>query len=323
MKPGQPPSTPGFNHIPGLEAGSVHRFAHGAMATVFEIFCTHPDAAYARQAASAVFDLVDQLEGELSCHRENSDIARINHLRDGQELLVSPWTMDCLVQARCFHVETRGVFDISLGSGLPFLELFPMDFVVRAGADGIRLDLGGIGKGYAIDRAGEVLEEWGVHQALLHAGFSSVLALEPPVGQDGWSLTMSRPGAEQDAVFARIQASRQALSSSGIRKGDHILDPRTGRPVRNRPGAWISAPLEALSAVCRGLMIELGVPDSVSEKIGVSPSAAAEAFSTAFMILPMEEIQACCRRHAGLQAWVLEHSSDDSEAGPALSHFGA
>jgi FAD:protein FMN transferase len=309
----------GFLPIPESETGGIHRFAHEAMATVYEIFCAQQERQYAQQAAAAAFDLVDQLEGELSCHRENSDISRINHLRTRQDLLVSSWTMDCLVLARCFYMETRGAFDISLGSGFETLELFPADLAVRAGTEGVRLNLGGIGKGYAVDRAGEVLEEWGIHQALLHAGFSSVLALDAPAGKDGWLLTMSRPGEECDPVFARLIARRQALSSSGIRKGDHILDPRTGLAVRKRPGAWVAASMDALTAICHRLKSKWGVPESVPGEVGISPSAAAEAFSTAFMVLSLEEIETCCRCQTGLQAWVIEcDKADPGKLAPVI-----
>ena len=72
------------------------RFSHAAMATVFEVFCVHDDAAYARQAAQAAFDLLDRLELELSRFIANSDVSRINALAAGQTTRVSPETMECL-----------------------------------------------------------------------------------------------------------------------------------------------------------------------------------------------------------------------------------
>ena len=81
----------------------------------------------------------------------------------------------------------------------------------------MRLDLGGIGKGYAVDRVAELLEEWEIRHALVHGGFSSVLALAAPPERDGWPLTLSSPGAEPE-VLARVSA-RQAFSASGTRKG--------------------------------------------------------------------------------------------------------
>ena len=100
---------------------------------------------------------------------------------------------------------------------------------------GVALDLGGIAKGYAVDRIAEVLEEWEIPHALVHGGYSSVLALEPPPDEDGWPLTLSAPGSGR--TLARVSARRRAFSASGVRKGDHILDPRTGLAIRGRAGS--------------------------------------------------------------------------------------
>ncbi len=199
----------------------ARRFAHQAMATEFEIFCAHPDGDYAQQAAWAAFDLLDRLESDLSRFIPNSDVSRINQLADGESARVSGWTMECLELAFQAHAETAGAFDISLGTGLAGLQLSRRDSMVRALTGAARIDLGGIGKGYALDRMAEVLGEWDIHQALLHGGHSSVLALDAPPGLEGWPLTMGERAFE---------ARRLALSASGVRvQGEHIVDPRTGR----------------------------------------------------------------------------------------------
>ena len=254
----------------------ARRFAHQAMATEFEIFCVHADGEYAQQACWAAFDLLDRLENELSRFIPNSDISRINHLAAGEQTRVSRWTMECLEIARQAYGDTAGAFDISLGTGFDRLQLAPRDCLVHATTGGVRLDLGGIGKGYAVDRMAEVLREWDIHQALIHGGGSSVLAMDAPAGLDGWPLTMGDRS---------VQARRRAYSASGIRtQGDHIVDPRTGQPAGLRVAAWVSAELD-------------GSP---------SPSAVAEAYSTAFMILPAAQVEEICARHAGLEAWLLE-----------------
>ncbi len=176
------------------ELGDVRRFSHEAMDTVFEVHAVHPDERYAAQAAQAAFDLVDRLENELSRFRSNSDITRVNHLAAGESTRVGAPTLECLVIARHLFDLTGGAFDPSIGTGLPSLELDADDFVVRATTDGVQIDLGAIGKGYAVDLMAELLEEWGLERALVHGGFSSVLALEPPEGRDGWPLTLSDPG---------------------------------------------------------------------------------------------------------------------------------
>jgi thiamine biosynthesis lipoprotein len=274
--------------IPG-EAGpmpGVHRFSHSAMATLFEIRCAHADPGYARQAAQAAFLLVDRLEQEQSRFVANSDVSRINHLSVGQATRVTPSTMECLEIARRMHGLTGGAFDISVGSGLDGLDFVSEDFTVLARTGGVRLDLGGIAKGYAVDRVAELLEEWEISRALIHGGWSSVVALEPPPDSDGWPLTLSAPEPGEQRVLARISARQKALSASGTQKGDHILDPRTGRPVRNR-AVWVAVGGR-----------EEGNPGS--------PAAFAETLSTAFMVLPPEKVADLSRRCPGVEAWLVE-----------------
>ena len=281
----------------------VQRFSHAAMATVFEVHCDHDDARYAGQAAQAAFDLVDRLERDLSRFVANSDISRVNQLGAGQSTRVGPSTIACLELSRHMHELTGGAFDISIGSGLDGLDLVSDELRVHARTDGVRLDLGGIGKGYAVDRVAELLEEWDVRRALIHGGFSSVLALEPPQDLDGWPLTLSAPGPGNQAVLARISARQKALSASGTQKGDHIRDPRTGEPARSR-AVWVTV-------------------DGRREEDERSPAALAEALSTAFMLLPEQEIASLCRRCPGIEVWLVDEPAPDQGAGPVVVHLVA
>jgi len=293
-------SEPGLPTL-GLDASppgrAVHRFSHEAMATVFEIHGAHADARYAAQAAQAAFGLVDRLEQELSRFIENSDVSRVNRLAAGQETRVSPWTMECLEIAWHVYGLTGGAFDPSIGSGLERLELDPDEFTVRAREGGASLDLGGIGKGYAVDRMAQLLEEWEIPRALVHGGYSSVLALEPPPEQDGWPLTLRAPG--RGGVLARIRARQKAFSASGVRKGDHILDPRTGLAAHGRLAAWVAVSREDEGA-----------------------AAVADALSTAFMIQPAEEVAGLCSRNPGLEAWIVREPGGASGQAPSLAHLG-
>jgi thiamine biosynthesis lipoprotein len=292
----------------------AHSFAHQAMATEFEIYCVHPGREYAQQAVWAAFDLLDRMESELSRFIENSDISRINALAPGESTRVNRWTMQCLEIALAAFKETAGAFDISLGTGLDSLQLDSRASIVRATSRKVVLDLGGIGKGYAVDRMAEVLREWDIHQALIHGGYSSVLAMDAPAGFKGWPLTMSDA---EGAPFRDLQAKRQAFSASGIRKGDHILDPRNRKPVRRRLAAWAAAELDSSAFRADSSPPEpAGDPpspsadppetDSGAHWVRASPSAAAEAFSTAFMILSAGEVTNICDKFPGLEAWLLE-----------------
>ena len=156
--------------------------------------------------------------------------------------------MECLVIARHVFDLTGGAFDVSIGTGLPSLELDADDCVVRATTGGVRIDLGGIGKGYAVDLMAELLEEWGLEQALVHGGFSSVLALEAPPGRDGWPLTLSDParalpGARPPLGPPDGARGLRAAQGRSHRGPAHRSSPPAGaaRPgsrclVRRRPG---------------------------------------------------------------------------------------
>ncbi len=287
------------------------RFSHEAMATVYEVYATHPDRRYAAQAAQAAFDLVDRLERDLSRFLPNSDITRVNHLASGESTRVPPTTLECLGIARHMFDLTGGAFDVSMGTGLASLVLDPDDSLVRATTAGVRLDLGGIGKGYAVDLMAEELEEWGLSAALVHGGFSSVLALDAPPGQDGWPLTLSDPGVPSREL-ARLSIRQMAIGASGVRKGDHILDPRTGTPARTRLGAWASVPRPR---------------DSAHEPVAAAPPRAAagavtDALATAFMLLSDEYIEVLCDQNPGLAAWIVDAPTTGSAAGTRSLHFG-
>jgi thiamine biosynthesis lipoprotein len=288
----------------------VRRVSHEAMATVYEVYSSHADERYAVQAAHAAFDLVDRLERELSRFLPNSDITRINHLAAGERTRVAPTTLECLAIARHMLDVTGGAFDISMGTGLRSLELDPDESLVIATAAGVRLDLGGIGKGYAVDLMADVLEEWGLTAALVHGGFSSVLALDAPPGHDGWPLTLSDP-AVRSRELARLSLRQTALGASGVRKGDHILDPRTGIPVRTRLAAWASVPR-------RG--------DYVPETVAAQPRAAAgavtDALATAFMLLADGDVEQLCERSPGLEAWIVTAPATGSGAGSRWLYCG-
>jgi thiamine biosynthesis lipoprotein len=115
------------------------------------------------------------------------------------------------------------------------------------------LDLGAIGKGYAVDRAVELLKEWGVRSALVHGGTSSVYAFGHLAGNAGWQVTLSDPDRPED-VIEKILLVEAGLGGSGIKKGRHIIDPRRARPIKGRRAAWVisesAARSDALSTAC-------------------------------------------------------------------------
>jgi thiamine biosynthesis lipoprotein len=280
------------------------------MATVFEVHAAHADRAYATQAAHAAFDLVDCCERELSRFLPNSDIGRINNLAAGEATRVGPSAMECLVVARHLFDITSGAFDVSIGTGLPSLELDPAAFTVRATSAEVRIDLGGIGKGYTVDLMADLLEDWGLEMGLVHGGFSSVRVLDASAGRNGWPLTLSDPG-DPSRVLATLSVRQTAFSASGVRKGDHIVDPRTGKPARGLRAAWVAVPCPAPAR---------GAVRGDDE----SPRAAtvADALSTAFMLMAPSEIETLCEQNPGVEAWLLPESAEGHTGDVRMLHFG-
>jgi uncharacterized protein (TIGR03663 family) len=242
-------------------ADNMLKFSHQAMNSTFEIFIQHTDESYAHQAARAAFAEADRLEALLSRFLANSDVSRINVAPVGQTVVVDQEVMECLCIAQQALELTGGAFDITLsGKGRQALELFPAAGEVRR-LEPVAVDLGGIGKGYAVDRMSQVLSEWSVSKALIHGGASSVLAMRPPDGKKGWPVTISDPSTGE--VVLRLQLADEVLASSGLGKGLHIIDPATGNAVENARSSWVCLPKSA---------------------------ALADAVSTALMILPTEKI---------------------------------
>src|SRR5262249_27334847 len=112
---------------------------------------------------------------------------------------------------------------------------------VRFDCEGVMIDLGAIGKGYAIDRAAEILREGGGERVLLHGGSSTVYGIGTPAGEEGWKVAIAGCPDESRTVAA-VLLRDSALSVSAVwarsfeaggKEYGHVIDPRTGHPVNN------------------------------------------------------------------------------------------
>lgn len=287
------------------------RFARPAMATTFEIcipFGT-PDAA---TAADAAFDLIDRLEDQLTVYRKHSEISRLNRLAAVSPVVVEPRLFALLQLAQWLAGETGGAFDVTAGPlvrawgffrrqgrvpddaeladafarvGFHQVELNADDRTVHFRRRGVEINLGSIGKGYALDRAAELLRrDWGIGSALLHAGGSSVVAVGHPPGGEAWAVTVRHPW--DGSAVATVYLRDQGLATSAAtfqhfaynqRKLGHLIDPRTGRPAEGTASATAVAPT----------------------------AAEADALSTAFYVLGEGGSAEVCGRHADYGAAVL------------------
>jgi FAD:protein FMN transferase len=255
-------------------------FQHEAMATYFEITIAGHERDYARQAAEAGFRELDQLENTLSRYIESSDISRANRLARGNSMVITHDTLEVLLIAADISMVTRRAFDPAyasarpsdLASDVPPFTLDPDTHTLTSRADRLHLDLGAVGKGYALDRMAETLGEWGISAACLNAGGSSVLALDPPAGAEttGWEIGLGEGRGRR--TFPLRSGS---LSGSGTAvKGAHLINPRTGQPALRNSRVWAFAP----------------------------SAAQADALSTAFFVMNEAEIAALCETHPQLGA---------------------
>jgi thiamine biosynthesis lipoprotein len=291
-------------------AQSVCSFAHFAMGTLFELLIAGRDEPYGRQVSQAVFSEIDRIENLFSRFNPCSEISQINRLKPGQSLMVGIETFECLKTAAWVQSQTLGAFDINtgpqaegksgpvpegenLGAGIHILEqieLFrnPQGYALRMRRakgmkenDPLRLDLGGIGKGYALDKTLDILSDWSISSALVHAGTSTALAIGSAADGDlrkrGWPVGVAGCLSFEPAPKEFILRER-ALSGSGTEvKGRHILDPRTGQPAKGHLAAWASHPSAAL----------------------------ADALSTAFMVMSTEEVKTFCDHNPEVWALVI------------------
>ena len=233
----------------------IHSFNHAAMATHFQVRIAHDERTYAAQAAQAAFDLIDSLESSLSRFRMNSEIARMADLAPGAKMRVSEPAFACLQIAKRMEQATQSAFCATPAAlktqiSLPQWDLLPNEHSTLCVSGQLEFDLGAIGKGFALDRAAELLRQWECFSFLLIAGGSSILAGDRPADRPGWSCGLGEENASQ-----RLFLTHASLSGSGPAvKGAHILDPRTGLPALRQRRVWVltdtAAESDALSTAC-------------------------------------------------------------------------
>ncbi len=260
-------------------------YSHEAMATTFQIFIAGRPAEYARQAAAAAFLELDRLENELSRYIESSDIARANRLTTGASMVLGEDALQCLLTAAQISALTNRAFDPAYatprpaGSDEPLFALDPTSHTLTSLTERLHLDLGAVGKGYALDRMAEVLAEWDVTTACLQSGGSTALALAAPPNDAGWPIGV----ADEVMLFAH-----RAVSGSGIAvQGAHLIDPRTGSPAGRTRRIWSFA----------------------------ANAAEADALSTAFFVMTDDAVLEFCQEHADYGAAITRANGSTATVG--------
>lgn len=230
----------------------LHSFSVEAMNTTFCLRLDHPDRKQAEDAASACFLRLEELESLLSRYRPDSDVSRINAMQSGESLLIDESTYNCLMEAAAAGRDTAGLFDVTLGALTqknPPKESSTLDGQLEIALDrpqvrclqaGRHIDLGGIGKGYALDQLALRLQDFQLHSALLCAGASTLLAQGP----QAWPVLL-----QGDRDTLPISLCGQALSASGTGvQGAHVVHPDLPeQPNLVLKRVWLTAPSAAMA----------------------------------------------------------------------------
>ena len=249
------------------------------------------DGQAARRAFEAAFGEFDRLDRTMSVWRDGSDILRLNAAAGDHPVQVSADVRDALHIARQVSEWTGGKFDVTFGAlgdlwkfdenqdnripdradilrRLPLIDYTTVEvnddagtaFVRRRGA---QINLGGIGKGYAVDRAAAALRAAGLRDFMIQAGGDLYVAGH----RDGraWRLGIRDPRGPAGTSFAAIELSDATLSTSGDyerffmhngRRYHHILDPDTGEPARvTRSVTMVTGRAVIADALAKGIFI--------------------------------------------------------------------
>jgi thiamine biosynthesis lipoprotein len=254
------------------------RLAVHAMATRFELVLPGDDAVRLRAAGEQALNSIERLDRLLSFYRSDSEITMLNRQGTERSVRLSREVFDLLHRCAELSRQTGGAFDVTVGPlmrvwrfvggtgavppdaeleearrriGAQFLSFDTDQMTVRLLVSGVEVDLGAVGKGYAIDAAIQELRDNGIGSALLHGGTSSVHAIGGPDGERSWRVRWA--GADDEAA-AVVQLRDTALSVSAAhgkafvqdgRQYGHVIDPRTGMPV-SAGSACVTGPRSCL-----------------------------------------------------------------------------
>lgn len=275
----------------------------------------------AADRALEAFDRIDFLENQLSVYRLHSDVSRINRTAFLQPASAQGDVAAVLARGLALAEETGGAFDLTAGPLIRAWGFFerrgrvpePADLeearrkvgfrhvlfdrekgTVRFDVEGVEINLGAIGKGYALDRAADVLLGQGSRDFLFQGGSSSVVARGSEGEKSaGWTIGIVHP-LRPDSRLGVLTLVDQALGSSGAafqsfyHKGErygHILDPRTGLPAKGLYGVSVVAP----------------------------EGAAADALATAFYVMGVEKTAEWCAAHPEIGAVLTAPASRAGE----------
>lgn len=269
-----------FGASPLLRAAdSLVRYeaSHRAMGTSFTLVIYGQRSAYLQEVCTQVFQEIDELDDQMSNYKSSSELSSINREAARHAVMVEPRLFRLIQDSLEYSRSSGGAFDITVGPlmkawgffrgqgrlpskaelagvlkeiGYQHIKLDASARTIRFDAPGIEIDLGAIAKGYAVDRAVEVLRDNGISRALVSSGTSSLYALGSPPGEHGWNISVRNPlDTNKAACVLRLQNLSLAVSGDyekffklGGKVYAHIMDPHTGMPVENMLSTAVVSP---------------------------------------------------------------------------------
>ncbi|MFQ5776371.1 MAG: FAD:protein FMN transferase [Terriglobia bacterium] len=281
----------------GEELVRVRR-VHYLMGTLFEITAYGRNRPETAQAIEEAFARIREADEAMSHYRPESDLMRLNR-RGGKQAVPVPAALYAVLRESLQYGEVSGgAFDVTVGPlvrlwqeaaerqqlpsaeaiaavrarvGFAKVKLLPGSRVQFA-REGVEVNLGGIGKGWAVDAARDVLRAHGIENALISAGTSTVYALGSVPGGQGWPVALRDP-CNREGTFETLSLQDAAVSTSASyeryweiegRRFGHIVDPRNGWPVEPLLSASVVAPTAAESDALSTAVYVLGREEGTS-----------------------------------------------------------
>ncbi len=259
--------------------------------TVVDIQIISSDEQRANQAIAAAYEEIQRIEHLLSRYHENNQIFALNKNAGVGSVAVSQEVRELLQRGNDYGVLTDGLFDIAIGAlvdlwgigterervpseeeiqqTLPRINRAALDLSNPQGVSitqpGVSIDLGGIGKGYAIDRAWQTLKDHGVEKALINAG-GNIRCIGTRIDGNPWRIGIKHP--RQEGILGVIDVTEKAVATSGdyeryfMQDGTryhHLLDPHTGRPAQGCQSVTILAPTAEMADALSTSVFLMGV----------------------------------------------------------------
>lgn len=205
------------------------------MDTLVEISVYSSDNSGALETLKLAFKEIERVEKKFSKFDKESEVSKVNRLATAGRVRISPELFKVIEDSIHYSEISGGSFDITVTSGhkgrYEEIELDKSRLTVYFLNPGVNIDLGGIAKGYAVDRAKDILVTNGVANALINIG-GNIYALGSARGKHGWDVGIRDP-KDRNKIMDRLNLENKAVSTSGIyERGPHIIDPAIGIPAR-------------------------------------------------------------------------------------------